>query len=330
MYTVYKHLNENEEIIYVGKSKSLLYRQRQHKDKSDWFDEIDSIEYCTLNSKTEMDLVEVYLINTLNPKYNKKDKREDDLSNINLGEIDWLEFDMNELFVQNSKKEDKIDTFFKPNELISMDISGLVNFQYEIFNCLLYNYYKNKSNVINVMDLLGFLSNYKTSKDISKENSKIKIHIESLKYLKINKNNIFNHINYSCENGNISFEFSDYVESLYSTNGTYIPILYLNKECKFETKNLYSWLLSKSKHDISISLSELKEILGLNYKAEVINGVRIIDYENKKEQYNKTNDLKKHILSKIKDELFTYYSLNIDYEFIKFNNKLVKINIKIN
>ena len=116
MYTVYKHLNENEEIIYVGKSKSLLYRQRQHKDKSDWFDEIDSIEYCTLNSKTEMDLVEVYLINTLNPKYNKKDKREDDLSNINLGEIDWLEFDMNELFVQNSKKENKIDEFVYNHE----------------------------------------------------------------------------------------------------------------------------------------------------------------------------------------------------------------------
>ena len=116
MYTVYKHLNENEEIIYVGKSKSLLYRQRQHKDKSDWFDEIDSIEYCTLNSKTEMDLVEVYLINTLNPKYNKKDKREDDLSNINLGEIEWLEFDMNELVVQNNKKENKIGEFFYNHE----------------------------------------------------------------------------------------------------------------------------------------------------------------------------------------------------------------------
>ena len=326
MYTVYKHLNENEEIIYVGKSKSLLYRQRQHKDKSDWFDEIDSIEYCTLNSKTEMDLIEIYLINTLSPKYNKKDKREDDLSNINLGAIEWLEFDMNELVVQNNKKENKIDTFFKPNELISMDISGLVNFQYEIFNCILYNHYKNKSNIINIMEVLKFISSYKTYKDISKENSRIKMYIDSLKYLKINKNNIFNHINYSCESGDLSFEFSDYVKSLYECKGCNIPILYLNKKCKFETKNLYIWLTTNKPN--SASLFQIKEILGLNYKVESIDKVRIINYNKNVEKYSELKDFKRYVLDKIKYELSVCYNLNVDFEFIKFNNKLTNINIK--
>ena len=97
MYTVYKHLNNEEEIIYIGKSKSLLHRQRQHSKNSEWFDEIDSIEYCVLDSKIEMDIVELYLINTLNPKYNKKDKREDKFGTVNISELNWLEFDMSEL-----------------------------------------------------------------------------------------------------------------------------------------------------------------------------------------------------------------------------------------
>ena len=62
MYTVYKHLDNEENIIYIGKSKSLLHRQRQHSKNAEWFDEIDSIEYCVLDSKIEMDIVELYLI----------------------------------------------------------------------------------------------------------------------------------------------------------------------------------------------------------------------------------------------------------------------------
>ena len=107
MYTVYKHLNNEEQVIYIGKSKSLLHRQRQHSKNSEWFDEIDSIEYCVLDSKIEMDIVELYLINTLNPKYNKKDKRDDKVENISIKELEWLEFDMCELEI-NEKYNNKI------------------------------------------------------------------------------------------------------------------------------------------------------------------------------------------------------------------------------
>lgn len=107
MYTIYKHLNNEEEIIYIGKSKSLLYRQRQHRENSEWFGEIDSIEYCIFDSKIEMDIAELYYINKYNPKYNSKDKRNDNVSNITIENLQWLEFDMNELLIQNSKKENK-------------------------------------------------------------------------------------------------------------------------------------------------------------------------------------------------------------------------------
>ena len=103
MYTIYKHLDNDENIIYIGKSKSLLYRQRQHRESSEWFSEIDSIEYCIFDSKIEMDIAELYYINKYNPKYNGKDKRNDSVSNINIENLQWLEFDMNELLIQNNK-----------------------------------------------------------------------------------------------------------------------------------------------------------------------------------------------------------------------------------
>ena len=73
MYNVYRHLNKNGEIIYIGKSKNLLSRQRSHRDNSSWFDDIDKIEYINLSSKIEMDVAELYLINKYTPINNKKD-----------------------------------------------------------------------------------------------------------------------------------------------------------------------------------------------------------------------------------------------------------------
>lgn len=130
MYTVYKHLNENEEVIYIGKSKSLLYRQRQHKKNAEWFCEVDSIEYCTFSSKSEMDLVEVYLINTLSPKYNKKDKRNDMFVSLKLDELNWLQFDMCEVEldeVQKYKfsKNKIIENFIKENVKCGMYITTI-------------------------------------------------------------------------------------------------------------------------------------------------------------------------------------------------------------
>ena len=132
MYTVYKHLDEDENILYIGKSKSLLYRQRQHKKNAEWFEEVDSIEYCTLSSKSEMDLVEVYLINTLSPKYNKKGSRNDDFVSLKLDELNWLQFDMCELFLiedkNNIKKysnEDFIESNINNKMLIGLIEDGI-------------------------------------------------------------------------------------------------------------------------------------------------------------------------------------------------------------
>ena len=149
MYTVYKHLNNEEEIIYIGKSKSLLHRQRQHSKNSEWFDEIDSIEYCVLDSKIEMDIVELYLINTLNPKYNKKDKREDKVENISIKELEWLEFDICELYTDKILCKPK--SFDCSYEDFIFDNIGNVKH----ISCFVKNGYLNKVNADENKDKCG-------------------------------------------------------------------------------------------------------------------------------------------------------------------------------
>ena len=139
MYTVYKHLDEDENILYIGKSKSLLYRQRQHKKNAEWFDKVDSIEYCTLSSKSEMDLVEIYLINTLNPKYNKKDSRNDDFVSLKLDELNWLQFDMCEIEYVNRYDKNKDDYLYE--DFIFDNIESA-----KYISCFVENGYLNNAN----------------------------------------------------------------------------------------------------------------------------------------------------------------------------------------
>ena len=57
-----------------------------------------------------MDLYEIYLINTINPKYNTQDKRNDDLNYINFKEYQFMDYnvDFDELrYVRKFKKKPK-------------------------------------------------------------------------------------------------------------------------------------------------------------------------------------------------------------------------------
>ena len=62
MYCVYKHLNENFEVIYVGKSKDMKTRQISHKENASWKKEIFKIEYAEVTDSMLMDIYEKYYI----------------------------------------------------------------------------------------------------------------------------------------------------------------------------------------------------------------------------------------------------------------------------
>ncbi len=62
MYTVYRHLDGDNNILYVGKSVNLLSRCMTHKHSSRWFHKVKNIEYIELESEELMSEFEVYFI----------------------------------------------------------------------------------------------------------------------------------------------------------------------------------------------------------------------------------------------------------------------------
>lgn len=68
---VYRFLNKNNEVIYIGKAKDLDRRlySHNHLPKECYSERVD-IEYVEFNSESEMDIAERYYIPKYKPKYN--------------------------------------------------------------------------------------------------------------------------------------------------------------------------------------------------------------------------------------------------------------------
>lgn len=73
MYMVYFHHNQENEIIYIGKSKNEETRPETHMNK-EWGTQSKYITYAECENEVDMDLYELYYINLYKPKYNKAKK----------------------------------------------------------------------------------------------------------------------------------------------------------------------------------------------------------------------------------------------------------------
>ena len=69
-YHIYKFVNENGSVLYVGKSKNIKSRIQSHIREKDWIQENQNIYIAEACSQTDMDIYELYYINKLSPKYN--------------------------------------------------------------------------------------------------------------------------------------------------------------------------------------------------------------------------------------------------------------------
>lgn len=98
---VYRFINKDGEIIYIGKAKFINQRLNNHNHLSeDCYKEIDIIEYCTFETEYEMDLAERYYIPKIKPKYNT-------MLNNNTLNISISEFDNKEWLVYRKPKKPK-------------------------------------------------------------------------------------------------------------------------------------------------------------------------------------------------------------------------------
>lgn len=72
---VYRFLDKEGSVLYVGKTQSLPHRVMQHTSKKghlpkECLDAIDKIEFIAMESTVLMDIKELYYINIYRPKYN--------------------------------------------------------------------------------------------------------------------------------------------------------------------------------------------------------------------------------------------------------------------
>ena len=68
---VYRFLNKNNEVIYIGKATDLNQRMKNHNHlPEECYKERIRVEYIKFKTEDDMNLAERYFILKCNPKYN--------------------------------------------------------------------------------------------------------------------------------------------------------------------------------------------------------------------------------------------------------------------
>lgn len=109
---VYRFLNKNEEVIYVGKTETDLRKRisghftRGHLPK-ECYEETSKIQFLASVSSTMMDIKEIYYINLYKPKYNTNYRSDENHIIIRDFQQDkWIDFDADEF---KSMKRNSLD-----------------------------------------------------------------------------------------------------------------------------------------------------------------------------------------------------------------------------
>lgn len=148
MYCVYLLYNKLNQLIYVGKSSAIDTRIRSHKSSKRWRDhKISKILVAACNSKTDMEIYELYYINKLKPLANMSHVN-NDMPSYAAKELEFTEYIPQENAQNNNRVRNKkyyFSTAFKEKRI---DEEG-------IYRVLI----NNKENILNIFyDENGYLS----------------------------------------------------------------------------------------------------------------------------------------------------------------------------
>lgn len=98
MYHVYRFLNADDEVIYIGKTQvSMHKRMRFHSSSNshlpkECYEQLDRVEYLKIYNKSEMDIKELYYINKWKPKFNTYSKAEESFTMEIVEDKKWRTF----------------------------------------------------------------------------------------------------------------------------------------------------------------------------------------------------------------------------------------------
>ncbi len=123
-YYVYKFLDEENNVVYVGKTRrAIKQRLTEHFRRGflpkEELDKVKKIEYVLLKESVEADVLEVYMIKKIKPKLNKtfNNDRGNVIFNVNEEELMWIK--IREIEFVKIKGEDIINTDKLERESIS-------------------------------------------------------------------------------------------------------------------------------------------------------------------------------------------------------------------
>ena len=108
MAYTYRFKDIEGNIIYVGfTAQTMAERMNQHFTKghlpAECYKSVASIEYMKWKTKSDAQVMEVYFINKYKPRYNKLNKKSDQLT-INLGEEKWKVY---QVLKQTNRRSEK-------------------------------------------------------------------------------------------------------------------------------------------------------------------------------------------------------------------------------
>ena len=120
MNYIYKLLDKEQNVLYVGKTNDLKRRFAEHMANQEWYYEIDSMYYAICRDSFEQSTYEKYYIIKSNPKYNRQDTLLS--TNIRLPEIKWHKFENTQDFEKDTELRKKVifllDNWNLLNEMI--------------------------------------------------------------------------------------------------------------------------------------------------------------------------------------------------------------------
>lgn len=108
-FYVYKWVDNNDNILYIGKTTNIENRTKQHIHDKDWINKDTKLYYAELPNKTDMDIYEIYYINKFKPMHNTNYMNEATFS-----------FALPELKFKLFKQKEKVKKI-KPNLLFFKD-----------------------------------------------------------------------------------------------------------------------------------------------------------------------------------------------------------------
>lgn len=108
-YYVYKFLNDNQEVLYVGKTTNLKDRMFKHFNSGhlspECYSEVSSIRYIECKTDLEMTIKEIYFIDKYKPKYNSVFVNDESMDPIE--EFDNIKWDKEYKIEKQAKVIDK-------------------------------------------------------------------------------------------------------------------------------------------------------------------------------------------------------------------------------